>query len=550
MDFLVETMHNGGPFMWLLLPLAFLGLPLPFILGGLGVARFRVPTFAWLAVPVLLVLLGAVGTWQGMAMVLDAVPHASQEMQSTLASAGYAVALLTSTVGLFLAAVLLLLSAWGAGVSAAAVRPGQRAGMARTVLSGGLLLLGGACLLVATGLAGSPQPLLALAMILGAPALALAVRQGETDEARARAAEHRLSAALCLLGALLCVGLSSWLHETSRLHEAIARADPSMRLALMYDAIQGQRMGLRAGLAGLVLAGIGGGLVCVPGLRDTPLIRSAVSAVLAGFGVLLSVSVAAVVVTQYRQLSPIWPAYALEGIDGAVSGLPRDVTFTDDSDQAPYLAPPSLVLLSEGGGWVRRAPDGATSPVSLPLDEETLPLLVIPGDRPASLLSGTPWGSREAHLLVLLHSDPSPGAGGNRWLETARRSAARIHWHDPAATAADREDGIRAVRRAIHTDDSSLIAVADGSGVQVLRPDGSATRHGSLPDAAADLRGQLAAGDILTVYVAPGPGWTVQDIVSLCGTVAAADIEENTACTLVPAYSPPAILPADGLTPR
>lgn len=126
--------------MWPLLGLFIIGLGVAPAIGVNERGDKNAPMVAWLGCSALLVLLAVVGHLQGLAMVQEAVAHASVETKHTLSAAGLSVAAFLQLAAWQLVAVLLLWSAlWAAyGDSPTAAAPECWRARARIV---GLLFL-------------------------------------------------------------------------------------------------------------------------------------------------------------------------------------------------------------------------------------------------------------------------------------------------------------------------------------------------------------------------------------------------------------------------
>ncbi len=543
MNSITDMMHSGGPFMWALFGLLLFAIPLTMILGGIAAAKIRIPMIAWLLFPLLLVMLGVAGTWQGMTQVVAAVGYASPEMRQPLASAGYSVSLLSSAGGLVMAAGVLLMGAWGAAVGALRGESESRSGAALAIAGGTLALLGGVGTALLSVALGSPTYAPGAALLLGAPALVLSsIRHGTSAADRVRQSENRLSAAVCVLSAVLCVALAAVLRDTIAMHEALAHASDEVRMRLMFIAVSGQDAALLLLPVAAAVAALSGAVACASGLRDIPIARILTSAGLAGMGLAFSAGVTLAVSQQHSLLTPLWSAYSLEGIGESVAGLPQS---SQHGTGTQSVSSPTHVLHHDGSGWSQRQPDGSTAPLTLPLPEESAPLLVVPGDRPARLISTADWGADATPLSILLAPVQSPDITGSRWLEAAALRTVPLQWL-PQAQPEPPDDGLpRAVRRPVYFDDEVIFVLPDSSGVALQRPDHGRDQLASLQEASAALRDRLVSDPLVhSVVLVPDADWTVQDVAALCADVVGARAEEPAECAVMAGYSPP-IRPID-----
>lgn len=525
MDTLTELMRSGGPFMWALLGLLLFAIPLTMVLCGIAAARIRVPLIAWLLFPLLLVMLGVAGTWQGMVQALAALDYAPLDMRAQLASAGTSMALLSAACGLIMAAGALLLGAWGAAVGAHRSASEVRSGAALAGAGGLLALLGGVGIATMSAALGTPLYASGAALVLGAPALVLSSIQHGTSEAdQARQSENRLSAVVCVLGAVLCTALVSVLEGTMALHEALSYASDEDPMPQMVAAISGRETALLLGSAATAIAALSGALVCALGARHTPVGRILASAALAGMGLALSGGVTAAISQQHSQLVAFCAAYTLEGVSGAVQDLP-----VEPSTGTQPASSPTHVLLHEDG-WLQRQPDGRTRALSLPLPEASAPLLVVSGGQPARLISATDWSSDITPLAILLTPSQTSASSESRWLAAQALRTVSLEWHPPERPEAP--------------DAAFLFVLSDARGITLQRPGHDRATLVSLPDASEALTTQLTADPLLhSVVLVPGEDWTVQNVVTLCADVASARPEAPARCVLMRTHSP-AVPPA------
>ena len=535
MDTITELMRSGGPFMWALLGLLLFAIPLTMILCGIAAAKVRVPLIAWLLFPLLLVMLGAAGTWQGMVQAIAAIDYAPLDMRAQMASAGVSIALLSAAGGLIMAAGVLLLGALGAAFSAYRSASETRSGAALASAGGLLALLGGVGITLLSTAFSTPLYAPGTVLVLGAPVLVLSsIRHGTSAADQARQSESRLSAAVCVLGAVLCAALVSVLGDTMALHKALSYASDEARELQLVVAVSGRDTALLLGPIAAGIAALSGALVCARGARSTPAGRILISAALAGMGMGLSAGVTAAVTQQYRQLVGFWSAYSLEGVTDAARDLPDEPSIGTQSASSP-----THVLLHEGD-WVQRKSDGSTARLSLPLPEASAPLLIISGDRSAHLISTTDWSSDVMPLSILLAPAQPPDTTESRWLAAQALRTVSLEWHPPEQPETSDGDSSSEDRRPLGADDAVLFVLPDAGGITVHHPGHDRAPISSLSDASEVLIPRLIADPLLhSVVLAPGEDWTVQDVVTLCAEVAGARSETPARCGLMSTYSPP-----------
>ena len=120
MNFVMNSMQMGGPVMYLLLMVGFVHLVLCAV-ETVTRGRYRL-------MPLLIagiasaVLLGLLGTVQGLVMAFKAVGSASPSLKQQMLAMGISVSLYTSMLGLFVAMV----GCWGAGIAGVFRSPEHR----------------------------------------------------------------------------------------------------------------------------------------------------------------------------------------------------------------------------------------------------------------------------------------------------------------------------------------------------------------------------------------------------------------------------------------
>lgn len=116
----MSVIAEGGTFMYAVLAMGGLGALFALVLTGLGITGRRVPLTAWLVVPVLALVAGALGSFLAAGSAISAVGAGEAAMLPSLARAGYATALLPDWLGRWSGAVGMMIAAWGAGLGAVA----------------------------------------------------------------------------------------------------------------------------------------------------------------------------------------------------------------------------------------------------------------------------------------------------------------------------------------------------------------------------------------------------------------------------------------------
>jgi hypothetical protein len=254
---MVEIFRDAGAIAYLLLLVCMVSL---LVAAGLTVASVvtrRVPAALWWALPALLIALGELGTALGVREVIEAIPHATEELQPLLRFAGEGSARSARALGYGMAALTLSLSALGAALGGAVkvAAPRWTPGGAAAALGLGLVTLGG---VVAWGaLARSPTPGLDGVLLVGALAMALvSLRHSEEGEAATQQVAARARVGWLWLGALLAVVLAAHNNNLHSLIKYLQSAIPDIRAQLMGQIMHAEWLLLRQGVAALVGAAL------------------------------------------------------------------------------------------------------------------------------------------------------------------------------------------------------------------------------------------------------------------------------------------------------
>ncbi len=539
MGAMVDVMHKGGPFMWLLLLLA-LSAPLPLVAGLvlLALRRFSPALLFW-AAPLGLVLGGVLGRLQGHIMVREAVAFASPETQSQLLHAGIGVAAYTEWAGWGLAAALLSLSAALAGMClalGAGPRPRWTPLAALFAAASGVLGLVGVVALTlllardGSAMGGATWAALLL-VLLGAAGLLLAhLRASEDPGERSRLAAGRLLVLSLAVGGLLFAAMGGWLAGASELHEALAHASASTRMELL------QALGRRTGqtwltlcltgaaplLAGGLLASAGG---LVHALRPRPLISGSLVAA----GLLLVAAASGGVAWQAHDLGERTVERRLAWALGLVPALPRSVA-AGSSESRPLEARGFVGMVAwQGSDWrPLGARPGEPAPWELPLAWPDGSLLVLaPGSLPAERLVRTPWAAVEGQpipqrLLVAAEASPHEAqAPGPRHASVGMLEIVWVPGTAWPAGAGDRVDlaSLHDLLEARWPEQGWLdygpLVFVDGrsDGLAVFTLEG---RREGLASAAAAVAELGSQAELTQVVLVPGASWTLQDLVGHC----------------------------------
>jgi hypothetical protein len=366
MDDVVSLFRDGGPFMWLLLPLGLLSTAVALLVGIVALTGRRIPAVVALPGPVLVVLFGAVANILNVDMIGQAVPFASPEMKGVLAHAGLAVSPVPDTFGLLCAACAL----------------------------GAYAMLGGIASFAAGG--------------------------NHRDAIRA---EQRLGAAFALLLATATMAWHQVLSGGALVHRALAHAAPDVVPTMVAAGLDQQFGALTWALVGGML-GFGALAACAPVFQDLPGSRAAALLLVGLFGVSGYGGLQVVVHQKVAPFTALWSPAALSGLDAVVSDLPRVRAKSQRTD--PRVLPPASPLSSirvwDGARWSPWSADRGAYP------EESLPaLLAAPARTPASALVQPAWDRGDATLHVLL-DDHIPARNLPPELDELRYASQPWHW--------------------------------------------------------------------------------------------------------------------------
>ena len=81
----IVMFKDGGPFMYLILLCGLVAMLSPVLAGIAAATRFRIPAVVWWSVPLLTLMVGAVGTGLGLGLAESAIGAASEDVKQTMA---------------------------------------------------------------------------------------------------------------------------------------------------------------------------------------------------------------------------------------------------------------------------------------------------------------------------------------------------------------------------------------------------------------------------------------------------------------------------------
>ena len=543
MGMLVDAMHKGGPFMWLLLLLLVCAPVLPILAGALAGLRRWTPGMLLWCVPVGLVVFGALGRIQGQIMAREAVMYASLETKSVMLHAGLGVAAYTEWAGWGMAALVLSASAL---MMALGLAVGAGEGAHLRLVPAGSALLGGCVAAVLVVLAAFFQPvmarpvgpeswLLAAVVLVGAVAVSLAASRGnDAPQDAARLANGRVLVLSLALGSVLAVGVSGTIQGFSQLHEGLARASRDQLVVLTVfgvDAMRAWRLPMAVGVLGL---GLAGALACLSGLKHLVTARHLISGGVVALALVVAAGSSAWANLAALQLcdSTIERHLAAQ-LEGGME-LPHSLVLGAEEPSALPLQGFARSVSWQGAAWRPGSVFEGVPAWSLPLepDEADGLLVLAPGSLPAAALLGARWVKPQgdpAPVRLLLAVDHAMGRPSfdSPWLISDRVGMVELELIPPEAWSTLKDEAAEPAK----LDDifGSSYGEFELPGWDELlfmegRSDGLAIHHRlesreGVTDIGAALSELYADGSSVrdeTVVLVPGSGWKVQDIVSHC----------------------------------
>jgi hypothetical protein len=535
MGAMVDVMHKGGPFMWLLLLLAF-SAPLPLLVGLILMALRRwAPALLFWTVPLLLVLAGIVGRLQGHIMVGEAVAFASPETQSQLLHAGIGVAAYTEWAAWGVAALLLSLSASLAGLCLL-LGAGERGRWTPLAVLPVLASMGLAPVVLVVmpraGLPSGPGYWGALLLVLmgGVGLLFAHLRSSEDPDDRARIASGRLLVLSLAAGGLVFAAMGGWLMGFSELHEAMAHAAASARPGLA-------EMGRQLSLAWLWPCLVGGAFLMAGGLLATALglvhatrPRHLLSAAVVALGLLTAAGAAGGVAWQAHDLDQRTLERRLAWALELVPDPPRPVAAGSEEPSDLEARGFVDIVAWQGSAWrplgVR---PGDRPDWELPLEWNDGALLVIaPAELSAARLVETSWGEtdgrpRPQRLMVL--TEQGPAASPRPAPRALSVGMLELNWVPVSAWPAadgdsyggmDLEELLASSGPESGWLDYGELVFVDGRGDGLAVHSLEGAEEGLSVVAPTIRRFAERDPELSEIVVVPGASWSLQDLVSHC----------------------------------
>jgi len=299
LDMLFRAITDGGPAAVLVLVLG-LGILLvaPIVPLVFGLARWRIPaSVSWIGA-LLIVGVGAAGSFWGVSQAMDAVQAAAPEMKQTLLAAGISIAMYTGWLATTLASATLTLCAL-AGALPAPIRPGPEARLDLAGVGGSLLgglfgwMIATATVAFMLGLDGIRDvgpglpALIALTVVVGLAVLIASIRLAGPDEKeeRGRMAGLRIFVGVSGFLAIVLAGEAWTTLGMIQAFMAVAHAAAEMKQQLlaagisiaMYSTFLGWTLALVP-----LFAGLGSAIPALRGVGGRQIVGAVVAVVLVG----------------------------------------------------------------------------------------------------------------------------------------------------------------------------------------------------------------------------------------------------------------------------
>ncbi len=560
MAHLIEFFNKGGPFMYGVAALFLLGLVVSLGLTVVACLRKRVPAAAWLALPALTVILGAVGRMVGNAEVVDVVPAAIPAGRDQLLFSGLSIATFVEELAWMLTGVLMFAVTLGVALGqAVGAGKGARWKFGRPSLAVVLGWLGAGGVVAAiwpvqyyTGplVYGFP-----LVLLLGAlPVAVVSLREGveQADACRAVAARVMVGSGL-VLGTIALVLAA---HRSGEIQavKGLGAASSPQQTALVASGLSISEYALSTGAVALI-----GAVVVLAVLGLAPLgqlvnLRSMLGA--AVVIVLSALPIGAVLFADHQARDSAASSYLLRATEAArpYRGLPLseetlDGRFVDDFTHLLALSGGSWHDVSSGVpeapefGIAAAAADIPAEPVDrLSLPPDSVAALLVSGSTPAtelmsSLRPDPPAAGTVPRVKILTRSPRTSAMRDHPWTEAVRMGSQDYYWLPlPGETRSwpvILEGDFSPSRRGDEADstvpiDDVLFIYGGAAPAEEEAPTASlphawllATRsrgpvnHSLGPGFGADLLAYHGGSWRLVVLV-PGAGWTTEDVVHLC----------------------------------
>ncbi|MBT3219819.1 MAG: hypothetical protein HN348_12075, partial [Proteobacteria bacterium] len=204
-----EILESGGTLAIVVLGLGGLGLLITLVFAGLAFSKKRVPLTAWVAIPLLVMAVGALGSWMASGTVLGEIPDEVPDQIANHAFNGLWASLTTDWLARWVAAGLFACMTWAAAIGSA-VSPGPERlwTLGAAVMSGAFTIIGTiACAVYAFRHEMAPEAYaLAGLLAFGGFGVTLGATRRAIEEHQFRVAGMRFAACCCLVFSLAFAG--------------------------------------------------------------------------------------------------------------------------------------------------------------------------------------------------------------------------------------------------------------------------------------------------------------------------------------------------------
>ncbi len=219
-------LEQAGPLGFVIMAVAGLGLLVALAMTGLGITKRRVPVSVWILIPIAVAAIGGVGTIMGVSSAISDVVSAPASERMAEGLQGLSFALGADYVGRIVAAALLALACWGAGLGAVIATGPEKRWTVGSGILGILLALAGAGAVVAVGMVkgieGSEPIILAGLLGFGGLGVGVGSFRRALDDHAFRVAGMRFASGISLVFAISYASNAVKIAGQQALYEAAA----------------------------------------------------------------------------------------------------------------------------------------------------------------------------------------------------------------------------------------------------------------------------------------------------------------------------------------
>jgi hypothetical protein len=257
---MTEILNNAGALGLLIMGGTGLGVLAAAALGGLAFTKRRVPLFALIAFPYLVLAAGAFGAWVASATAGSAVAAAAPADVASMAMSQAWASMAVDWVARWGAAIVLCAGVWAAAIGSAIV-PGEEPRFTFTAAGGaaGTAVIGAIALLGYGAYSGFPALSLAALVLVNGFGVAAASTRRAADDDMFRVAGMRFAASVCALLSIWHAGRAVEIGNRMAAFEAGSALMTNLDILKAietYDAMisPGLAVGVMAILIGVILA--------------------------------------------------------------------------------------------------------------------------------------------------------------------------------------------------------------------------------------------------------------------------------------------------------